>query len=123
VIVPFWSVESYIGACLESLQRQHLADLEVILVDDGSPDGSLAVAEEYVARDPRFRLVRQQNAGLGPARNTGVEHATGEYLTFVDSDDVVGLGAYERAVASLGASGSDFLTFRAARFDNLGVRP
>lgn len=123
VIVPFWNVETFIDACLESLRRQRLTDLEVILVDDGSPDGSLAIAERYVDRDSRFRLERQQNAGLGPARDAGVRHASGEYLTFVDSDDVVALDAYARAVDALAASGSDFATFRAARFDNLGVRP
>ncbi|WP_228489260.1 glycosyltransferase [Raineyella fluvialis] len=116
VVVPFYNVQDYIGPCLESLRVQTLTDLEVILVDDGSRDGSLAVAEAYVARDPRFRLVRQDNAGLGPARNTGTAHATGRYLTFVDSDDLVAPRAYSRLVGSLEQTGSDFAAGNAYRF-------
>lgn len=116
VVVPFYNVQDYIGACLESLRVQTLTDLEVILVDDGSRDGSLAVAEAYVARDPRFRLVRQDNAGLGPARNTGTGWASGRYLTFVDSDDLVAPRAYSRLVGSLEATGSDFAAGNAYRF-------
>ncbi|WOQ16752.1 glycosyltransferase [Raineyella sp. W15-4] len=116
VVVPFYNVQDYIGDCLESLRVQTLTDLEVILVDDGSPDGSLAVAEAYVARDPRFHLVRQQNQGLGPARNTGTAYATGRYLTFVDSDDLVAPRAYSRLVGSLEATGSDIAGGNAYRF-------
>ncbi len=116
VVVPFYDVQDYIGACLESLRVQTLTDLEVILVDDGSRDGSLAIAEAYVARDARFRLVRQDNQGLGPARNTGTAHATGRYLTFVDSDDLVAPRAYSRLVGSLEATGSDFAAGNAYRF-------
>ncbi|MFC7757949.1 glycosyltransferase family 2 protein [Catellatospora bangladeshensis] len=106
VIVPFFDVAEYIGDCLESLRRQTLRELEVILVDDGSRDGSTAIAERCCAADPRFRIVRQENQGLGPARNTGAREAAGEYLTFVDSDDVVPAHAYEAMVGSLDRSGS-----------------
>ncbi|WOP19851.1 glycosyltransferase [Raineyella sp. LH-20] len=116
VVVPFYNVQDYIGACLESLRVQTLTDLEVILVDDGSRDGSLQVAEAYVARDPRFRLVRQENQGLGPARNTGTAHATGRYLTFVDSDDLVAPRAYSLLIGSLEATGSDLAGGNAYRF-------
>lgn len=122
VVVPFHNVETYIEACLESLRRQTLADLEVILVDDGSADASRAWAEKYCA-DPRFRIVTQENRGLGPARNTGVSHASGDYLAFVDSDDVVHRDAYALLVGCLATSGSDLAVCGARRFDELGVTP
>jgi CDP-glycerol glycerophosphotransferase len=88
VVVPMYNVERYLTDCLESLAQQTFTDLEVILVDDGSPDSCADMARAFAARDPRFRLVQQPNGGLGNARNTGADHATGDYLTFVDSDDV-----------------------------------
>ncbi|MEV5679748.1 CDP-glycerol glycerophosphotransferase family protein [Streptomyces sp. NPDC052179] len=112
VVVPLYNVEEYLGACLTSLAEQTLPDLEVVMVDDGSTDGSGRVAEEFAAKDPRFRLVRQENGGLGAARNAGVREAGsgGEFLAFVDSDDIVPPGAYERMIAELDRSGSDFAT-------------
>jgi CDP-glycerol glycerophosphotransferase len=107
VVVPFYNVEDYIEAALESIARQTLRDLEVIMVDDGSADGSTLIAKAYAARDARFCLVQQPNAGLGPARNTGVRHATGKYLAFADSDDVVDPYAYDLLTASLEETGSD----------------
>lgn len=71
VVVPLYNVEEYLGACLESLAGQTMADLEVVMVDDGSTDGSADVALEFSRRDPRFRLIRQKNEGLGAARNAG----------------------------------------------------
>ncbi|WP_439080813.1 CDP-glycerol glycerophosphotransferase family protein [Streptomyces sp. WL006] len=112
VVVPLYNVEEYIGACLASLAEQTMPDLEVVLVDDGSTDQGPRIAQEFTERDPRFRLIRQENAGLGAARNAGVReaHPGGEFLTFVDSDDVVPPGAYARMLAELDASGSDFAT-------------
>ncbi|MEV4411419.1 glycosyltransferase family 2 protein [Catellatospora sp. NPDC049609] len=117
VVVPFFDVAEYISDCLESLRRQTLRELEVIVVDDGSRDGSAGIAERFCAADPRFRLVRQQNQGLGPARNTGAREAAGEYLTFVDSDDVVPAHAYEALVGSLDRTGSSLAAGGARRFD------
>ncbi|WP_433512627.1 glycosyltransferase family 2 protein [Nonomuraea sp. CA-143628] len=108
VVVPIYNVEPYIGECLESLAAQTLEDIEVILVDDGSLDGSARVAREFVARDPRFVLLDQPNQGPGPARNAGIRRARGTYLAFADSDDVVPPKAYELLVESLRESGSDF---------------
>ena len=110
VIVPIYNVEAYLGDCLDSIQSQTYRDLQVILVDDGSTDGSVAIAERYVAADDRFQLVRQANAGLSAARNTGIPYATGEFLAFVDSDDVLAAFAYELMVRSARASGSDFVS-------------
>ncbi|MFD8262954.1 CDP-glycerol glycerophosphotransferase family protein [Streptomyces griseoluteus] len=112
VIVPIYNVERYLPACLDSLAAQTFQDLEVLMVDDGSPDDSAAIAAEYAARDERFHLIRKENAGLGAARNTGIAHmsADAEYLTFVDSDDVIPPDAYRLMVSSLDESGSDFAT-------------
>jgi CDP-glycerol glycerophosphotransferase len=94
VVMPFYNVEAYVEAALESIARQTLSDLEIIMVDDGSTDGSTLIAKAYAARDARFRLVEQPNAGLGPARNTGAQHASGKYLAFFDSDDLLDPHAY-----------------------------
>ncbi|MFB8115346.1 CDP-glycerol glycerophosphotransferase family protein [Streptomyces sp. NPDC055962] len=112
VVVPLYNVEEYLGACLDSLAGQTMADLEVVMIDDGSTDGGADVAREFTRRDPRFRLIRQENAGLGAARNAGAgqAHPDAEFLTFVDSDDVVPPGAFARMLAELDASGSDFAT-------------
>ncbi|MEV3874059.1 CDP-glycerol glycerophosphotransferase family protein [Streptomyces sp. NPDC049906] len=112
VVVPIYNVEEYLPACLDSLEAQTLRDLEVLMVDDGSPDGSAAIAAEYAARDPRFTLIRKENGGLGAARNTGISRMSpdAEFLTFVDSDDVIPPDAYRLMVTSLDESGSDFCT-------------
>ena len=122
IVVPYWNVEKYLRPCLESLQRQTFADFETILVDDGSQDSSRKIAEKFCAEDPRFRLVTQENQGLGPARNTGVRVASGEFVTFVDSDDLVPIRAYHRMIDSLDRTGSDLVAGDARRFNTLGVR-
>jgi CDP-glycerol glycerophosphotransferase len=123
VVVPFFNVESYLGAALESIAGQTMGDLEVIMVDDGSTDGAAAIAKSFAARDPRFRLVQQDNQGLGPARNTGTEHATGTYLAFFDSDDLLAPHAYEVLVGSLEKTGSDIACGGVRRFSPASVWP
>ncbi|MGW1891730.1 CDP-glycerol glycerophosphotransferase family protein [Streptomyces sp. NPDC002004] len=112
VVVPVYNVEDYLPECLESIAGQSLSAFEAVLVDDGSTDGSAHIAREFAARDPRFRYVRQDNAGLSAARNTGVREASPgtEFLAFADSDDIVPHDAYERMVRSLERTGSDFAT-------------
>src|SRR4051794_16721627 len=95
VVVPMYNVEAYVEDCLRSLAQQTLFDLEVVMVDDGSTDGTAAIARRFADRDTRFRLVSQPNGGLSQARNTGTDAASGEFLAFVDSDDVVPRHAYE----------------------------
>ena len=123
VVVPFYNVERYIEVSLESIAQQTFRDLEVIMVDDGSTDGSTVVAKSYAARDPRFRLIQQRNMGLGPARNTGARHATGQYLAFADSDDLVDRHAYELLTGSLEETGSDIACGGVKRISTLGARP
>lgn len=89
VIVPIYNVEPYLPRCLDSLCRQTLQEIEIILVDDGSTDASGRIAEDYARRDDRFRVVHQENRGLSAARNRGIELAQAPYLMFVDSDDWV----------------------------------
>jgi CDP-glycerol glycerophosphotransferase len=121
VVVPIYNVEDYLAECLESIATQTFADLEAILVDDGSTDGSAAIAEAYVARDGRFKLLSQPNAGLGAARNTGTDAATGEYLAYVDSDDRLPPRAYERLVGAADRTGSDFAAGNVLRLTGRGT--
>lgn len=120
VVVPVYNVEPFLDACLRSIAGQTCADLEVVMVDDGSTDAGPEIAERFAARDPRFRLIRQPNAGLGAARNTGLDAATGEFLAFCDSDDVLPPDAYERLLRSLERTGSDFATGNVLRLSSLG---
>ncbi len=106
-----YNVEDYIGECLTSLREQYYGHLEIVVVDDGSKDGSRAVAEEHAAADRRVRIVTRPNGGLSAARNTGVEAAVGEFLAFVDADDKVTPDAYSLSLESLKSSGSDLAVF------------
>lgn len=114
-MVPVYNVEPYLATCLDSALSQSFGDLELVLVDDGSTDGSAAIAADYAARDPRVRVIRQPNAGLGAARNVGVEVAVGEYLAFLDSDDLLPPDAYATMMRTIEASGSDFVVGKLVR--------
>jgi CDP-glycerol glycerophosphotransferase len=121
VVVPIYNVEDYLDECLRSLAGQTFGDFEAVLVDDGSTDGSAAIAQRFIAGDERFRLVARPNGGLSRARNTGTEEARGEYLAFLDSDDVLPPDAYERLVGALERTGSDFATGNVERLTATGL--
>jgi CDP-glycerol glycerophosphotransferase len=121
VIVPVFNVEAYLADCLDSVLAQTVGDLEVVLVDDGSTDGSAAIAQSYVARDDRFRIVSQPNGGLSKARNTGLDAATGDFLAFLDSDDLLPPNAYELLLGALEQTGSDFATGNVHRLSSWGT--
>ena len=87
VIVPVYRAEKYLRKCVESILAQTFRDFEVILVDDGSPDGSGAICDEYAKKDPRVRVFHKENGGVSSARNKGIDEARGEWVTFVDADD------------------------------------
>jgi glycosyltransferase involved in cell wall biosynthesis len=89
VIIPIYKVEPYLCECVDSVINQTYKNLEIILVDDGSPDKCPEICDEYVLKDSRIRVVHKPNGGLSDARNTGIEIAKGEYLSFVDSDDLI----------------------------------
>ena len=87
IIVPIYNVENYLRMCLDSIEHQTYSNIEVLLINDGSPDSSGEICQEYVARDSRFRYFEKENGGASDARNYGISHARGEYLSFVDADD------------------------------------
>lgn len=112
VIIPVYNVEDYLRRCVDSILAQSYRNLEILLVDDGSPDGSGAICDDYAARDPRVRVIHKENGGLSSARNIAIDQAKGEYLTFVDSDDWLepdacrlladGLERYDAGIACVG---------------------
>lgn len=89
VIVPVYNAERYISRCVDSILKQTYSDWELLLVDDGSKDNSLAILNDYGKKDSRIRTFHQENAGAGAARNVGLENAIGDYIVFIDSDDFV----------------------------------
>ncbi|HFM9575288.1 TPA: glycosyltransferase family 2 protein [Streptococcus pneumoniae] len=125
VIIPVYNVEKYLRRCLDSVVNQTYKDIEVILVNDGSPDNSKEICEEYVAKYSNIQLINQKNAGLGAARNTGLQYITGNAVTFVDSDDWLELDAIEYYVASMKKSDADIVVTQMIRkkeyFSNEGT--
>ena len=112
LIVPVYNVQKYINRCMDSLVNQSFRDYEIILVDDESPDGSVAIAEEYRKKDPeRIQILHQKNTRQGGARNNGVRHARGEYLLFIDSDDYVSSEMLETVDRRLKETPCDILSF------------
>lgn len=99
VIVPIYKVEKYLTQCVDSILAQTHKDLEIILVDDGSPDGCGAMCDEYAKRDSRVRVIHKENGGLSDARNAGLAVCTGDYIGFVDSDDYIAPDMYETLAA------------------------
>lgn len=107
IIVPVYNVEQYLDRCISSLVGQTYADLEILLVDDGSTDGSGTLCDRWQSRDPRIRAFHKENGGLSDARNHGLERAHGEYICFVDSDDWCDLRFVEMLLRQLLSTGSD----------------
>ena len=109
VVVPIYKVERYLPKCLDSIIGQTLKEIEIICVDDGSPDSSGEIAESYARSHANLKVIHQMNSGLGPARNTGIEHATGEYIAFVDSDDWLESDMYELMYKEAIETGADIV--------------
>ena len=116
VIVPIYKVEQYLRQCVDSILNQTHSALEVILVDDGSPDGSGKICDEYAARDSRVRVIHKKNGGLSDARNAGIDIARGDYIAFVDSDDWLEPDTYESMLAAMKKYQAKLVC--AGRFDN-----
>ena len=95
IIVPIYNVEEYLRRCLDSLLTQSLTDIEVIAINDGSPDSSLQILKDYALKDNRLKIIDQSNSGVSSARNAGIEAATGEYIGFVDPDDWIDKEMYK----------------------------
>lgn len=98
VIVPVYKVEPYLHRCVDSIRNQTYKNLQIILVDDGSPDNCGKICDEYAELDARIIVVHQKNRGLSGARNTGLRYAKGEYVAFVDSDDWISSDMYQTLV-------------------------
>ena len=107
IIVPIYNAERYLEACLDSLLSQSEKELQILLVDDGSTDGSLSIAKEYAAKDTRVEVFHQSNAGQSAARNVGLQHAKGEFIAFVDADDKIAENWCERHLEAI--EGADYI--------------
>ena len=114
VIIPVYCVESTLNRCVESVTGQLFRDIEVILVDDGSPDNCPQLCDEWCHKDSRIKVIHKQNGGLSDARNAGLDAAGGEYVTFVDSDDYLFKETYHRVLAEMGDA--DIVEFPLVRF-------
>ena len=122
--MAFFNNEDDLGDCLDSIAAQSFADLEVIMVDDRSTDHSAHLARARAAADPRFTLMQPpEHGGPGGARNRGVERASGEFLAFVDGDDLLAANAYELLLHALEQSGSDFVSGAVDRVGPKGINP
>lgn len=96
IVVPIYNVEQYLSQCIDSILEQSYRNIDIILVDDGSPDGCPGICDSYAEKDNRVRVIHQDNSGLSAARNVGLEVAKGSYITFIDSDDYIGKHFVER---------------------------
>ena len=106
IVVPVYNVEQYLAECVDSLTGQTYPELEIILVDDASPDNCPQMCDEYASRDSRIQVVHKPNGGLSDARNAGMDVATGEYIMFVDSDDYIVPTMVEHLVSMAEQSGA-----------------
>ena len=111
VIIPVYNAEKYLKKSIDSVLNQTFKDFELILVDDGSSDGSLAICKEYEKKDGRVTALSQKNAGAGPARNAGIEAAKGKYMAFSDADDYLLINAYEVCISKIEETNADLLVF------------
>lgn len=99
VVVPVYKTEAYLEKCVDSILSSTYKNIEVVLVDDGSPDNSGKICDEYAEKDTRVKVIHKENGGLSSARNSGIAVASGEYITFVDSDDTIRIDAIERMLS------------------------
>ena len=116
IIIPVYNVAQYLRECLDSVLSQTVTDWEAICVDDGSTDGSGAILAEYAAKDKRFKVIRQANAGVSAARNAGISNATGEYITYLDGDDVYDSAWLAEASSLITKTGADIVRMRFTDF-------
>ena len=111
IIIPIYNHEKYLRECLDSVVNQTMNDIEIICINDGSTDGSLDILKEYAAQDDRIKVIDKENTGVGPSRNVGLECVSGEYVMFLDSDDILRNNACEVAYEKIKESNSDILSF------------
>lgn len=109
VIVPVYNVEKYLERCIDSILNQTYKNLEIILVDDGSTDKSPKICDKYLDRDRRVRVIHKENGGLSDARNTGIQIATGDFISFIDSDDYIDINMYDSMMKILQDNDGDII--------------
>lgn len=119
IIIPCYNAQTYLAACLDAVLAQDMADFEVIAVDDGSRDGTADILRAYARRDARIRPLFQENGGVSAARNLGLEHAAGEWVTFVDADDVIDADMLSCMLAAAGED-VDMIVCAHRTFDAVG---
>lgn len=112
VIVPVYNVEKYLNKCIDSIINQTYKNLEIILVDDGSTDSSGEICNQYAKKDDRIKVIHKVNGGLSDARNKGIEVATGEYISFIDSDDYIVENMYEKLISDMTKYNADMVMCR-----------
>lgn len=122
IIVPIFKVEKYLHECIESVLHQTYENFELILVDDGSPDGCGRICDEYARRDRRVRVIHKKNGGLISARKAGVEKANGEYILNVDGDDYIGKELLQNINSTIEVTYPDMVAFRITRVRDNGTR-
>ncbi|MBO5091601.1 MAG: glycosyltransferase [Clostridia bacterium] len=118
IIVPVYKVEKYLSECIDSILAQTYENFELVLVDDGSPDNSGKICDEYASRDKRIKVIHKGNAGVSSARNTGLDNANGDYITFIDSDDFVDKRYLEVLYNSLKQNDSDISICKFSAYKN-----
>ena len=125
VIIPVYNVEEYLEECAASVLSQSFGDLDVVLVDDGSTDSSGKIADSIAGKDERVRVIHRENGGRSAARNTGLDAARGEYILFVDSDDMIEQGALDAVAKTVDESGRPDAVFLEAEkfFPDGSMRP
>lgn len=111
VIVPVYNAKKYLDSCIESILGQTYKNIQLILIDDGSTDGSSEICDDFAQRDSRVTVFHQKNAGVSCARNSGIEYAKGEYITFVDADDELEQDALERAICFIKSQNADVVIY------------
>ena len=118
VVIPVYNVENYLRDCLDSIVNQTLRDIEIICIDDGSPDNSIDILNEYAAKDKRMTVIQQPNGGHAVATNRGMDMAKGKYLFLMDSDDILDVHALEHAYEKAEEKNVDFVLFKAMNYDD-----
>ena len=111
VIVPIYNVEKYLNRCIESIVNQTYKNLEIILVDDGSPDNCPQICDEWKEKDNRIKVIHKENGGVSSARNEGIKNANGEYISFIDADDTIDINTYLNIKNVINQCRSDIIDF------------
>ncbi len=120
IIIPVYNVAPYLRECLDSVLAQTFTDWEAICVDDGSADGSGAILDEYAAKDKRFRVIHQKNAGVSVTRNVALDLARGDWVSFLDADDLLAENALDKLIDAAKSTASDIVIGGVLRFDGKG---